>query len=136
MIRKIAVLTVVATLGLAAVALAASSGTYSGNSTLHISGQTATHPFTVKVKHGKVTSVALLAGSNCTDITLENGKSTSLKIKNNKFSGSIHIAGGSVIKISGKFSGSHLSGSFAGTAKAGTASCSIPKNTFSASKAA
>jgi hypothetical protein len=134
MFRKIVVLASVATLALCAVAAAASNGKYTGTSKLHISGVTATHPFSLTVKNGKVTKVSLLAGSNCTDITLENGIGTKFKIKHGKFNGSIHVAGGSIVKLSGKFSGTHVSGSFSGTAKAGTASCSIPKNTYSATK--
>jgi hypothetical protein len=135
MVRKIAVLVAGIVVGLSAVAAAAPDPTYSGKSTLHVDGVTATHPFSLKVKHGKVTSVSLLAGSNCTDIVLESGKAVSFKIKHGSFKGSIHVAGGSTIKLSGKFSGHHVSGAFSGTARAGTASCSIPKNTYSATKA-
>lgn len=135
MIRKTAVLVVaIAALGLAAVATAAPNGTYTGKSTLHISGVTATHPFTLTVKNGKVTKVSLLAGSNCTDVVLEPAVSTRFKIKHGKFKGSIHVSGGSVVKLSGKFSGSKVTGAFSGTGKAGTAACSLPKNTYSATK--
>lgn len=133
MIRRTAVLVAIAALGLAAIATAAPNGTYTGKSTLHFSGVTATHPFTLTVKNGKVTRVALFAGATCTDVELESGISVKAKIKHGKFKVSIH-AGHSVVKLSGKFSGKHVSGAFSGTASTGTAGCSIPKDTYSATE--
>ncbi len=131
MIRKTAALAAIAALGLAASATAASNGTYSGKSTLHVSGVIATHPFTLTVKNGKVTKVSLFAGANCAGLDLESGVSTSLKINHGKFKGSIHT-GVSVVKLSGKFSGKHVSGAFSGTLKGATGTCAFPKNTYSA----
>jgi hypothetical protein len=134
MIRRIAVLTAIGVLALVATSAAAQSGNYSGMSKLVISGGAATHPFGLKVKHGKVVKVSLLAGANCSDVVLESGIKTSFKIKQNKFAGTIHVTGGSSVKVSGKFTGTKVKGSFSGIAQAGTADCSIPKNTYTATR--
>ena len=119
-------------LTLTGVAVAATGGTYTGTSTVTISGFKATHPFSVTVKRGRVVKVELIAGANCATVNGGSGITTKLPVaKNGHFGGSIKTPN-FTIKLQGTFKGKALSGSFTGTAKGLSTSCSIPKNTFKA----
>ncbi len=134
--RAIVALVLIAILASATVAWAVQAGTYSGTSLLKIAGTAVTHPFKVKVKHGKVVSVGLIVGSNCAGLEGSGGLKTKFKIsKHGAFSGTLKSGNLSaalfLVKIKGTFKGSTVKGSFSGKVE-GKSSCSIPKNTFTA----
>jgi hypothetical protein len=132
MIRRILALAVAGVLALAGVASATTNGTYLGTSSVTISGFKATHPFSVKVKSQKVVQVSLIAAASCADLNGSAGIKASLKIsKKGQFSGTMKFARFS-LKLQGTFKGKTVTGSFTGTAKGLTSSCSVPKNTFKA----
>jgi hypothetical protein len=133
-IRRILALCVAGILVLAGAAWAATNGTYSGASVLTISGVKATHPFSLKVKHDKVVDVSLIAGSNCADLNGSAGIKADLRINHaNRFAGTVKFAR-FVLKFTGAFNGKVVTGSFAGTAHGISSGCSIPKNTFKATR--
>jgi hypothetical protein len=130
--RRILAVAVLAALALASAAWAAPNGKYSGKSKLTISGSTVTHPFSLTVKHGKVTEVSLIAGSSCADLDGAAGLDAHFKInKHNRFSGTLKWAR-FTLKFKGTFKLKHVTGSFTGTAKGLTATCPVPTNTFMA----
>ena len=134
MIRRILALCVAGIVALAGVALAATNGNYSGTSVVRISGAKATHPFSLKVKHDKVVDVGLVAGSNCAALNGSAGVKADLKINHaNRFDGTVK-SGGFVLRFTGAFKGRVVTGSFAGTARGLTVGCSVPKNTFRATR--
>lgn len=131
MVRRIVLLAVFGALVIVPVALAATAGTYSGKETLSIA-TSVTHPFSLVVKHNKITKVTLLGTSNCADLDATHGESVNFKIKHNAFSGKLTFAGGSYVKLTGKFKGHKVKGSFTGRAKGGSGFCSVVKQTFKA----
>jgi hypothetical protein len=131
MVRRIVLLAVLGALVIVPVALAATAGTYSGTETLSID-TSITHPFSLVVKHNKVTKVSFLATSNCSDLVETTGKSANIKIKNNAFSGKLNVGDGSYVKLTGKFKGHKVKGSFTGRAKGATGFCPVVKQTFKA----
>ena len=119
---------------LAGAAWAATNGTYSGASILTISGVKATHPFGLTVKHEKVVDVRLIAGSTCADLNGSAGIKADLKINHaNRFAGTVKFAR-FVLKFTGRFTRKVVTGSFAGTAHGLSSTCSVPKNTFTATR--
>jgi hypothetical protein len=134
MIRRILAVCIAGVLMLAGVAWAAANGTYSGASTVTISGVKATHPFGVTVKHDKVVEVHLIAGSACADLNGSAGIRAALKINHaNHFDGTVKFAR-FVLKFTGTFKGKVVNGSFAGTAHGLSSNCPVPKNTFKATR--
>jgi hypothetical protein len=134
MTRRILAVCVAGSLVLAGAAWAATNGAYSGTSVLKISGVTATHPFSLKVKHDKVIDVSLIAGSVCADLNGSAGIKADLKINHaNRFAGTVTFAR-FVLKFAGAFKGKVVTGSFAGTAHGIAGDCSVPKNTFKATR--
>jgi hypothetical protein len=131
--RIIGALAVAAALTIASTAIAASAGTYRGTSVLHLDGSTASHPFGITVKNGRVTDARFLAGSDCGVLVDTRGVRAAIKIKHNRFNGRIPTLGGGMLHLIGQFKGRRVSGTFTGRTKGGSASCAvIPKNTFSA----
>jgi hypothetical protein len=134
MVRRILAVCVTGVLVLAGAAWAATNGTYSGASVLTISGVKATHPFSLTVKHDKITDVSLIAGSTCADLNGSAGIKANLKINHaNRFAGTVKFAR-FVLKFTGAFNHRVVTGSFAGTAHGISGDCSIPKNTFKATR--
>lgn len=130
--RRILALAVIAALALASAAGAAQNGKYSGKTKLTISGSTVTHPFSLTVKHGKVTDVSLIAGSSCADLNGSAGLNAHFKInEHNRFSGTLNWAR-FTLKFKGTFKAKRVTGSFTGTAKGLAGTCPVPTNTFTA----
>jgi hypothetical protein len=130
------------TVASAGAALAASAGTYTGTSKLSLDGTTATHPFTIKVKAGKIVSLSLLATGTCGALTAPASAplKVSVPVSGNTFSSTIKLSIGTVkgdsITLAGKFKGAKVSGSFSGrlVESATHSKCSIVKQTFTASR--
>jgi Flp pilus assembly protein TadG len=130
------------TIASAGVALAASAGTYSGTAKIRVDGTTATHPFTLKVKAGKIVSLSLIATGNCGTLVASTSAplKVSVPISANTFSSTITLSVGTVkgdsIKLAGRFKGAKVSGSFSGrlVESATNRTCPIVKQTFVASR--
>lgn len=119
-------------LALAGVAAAATNGTYTGTSTVTISGFKASHPFGVTVKRGRVIKVELVLGATCATLNGSAGVKAKLPInKRGHFGGAIK-SGDFTLKLQGTFKGNAVTGSFNGSFKGASESCSAPKNTFKA----
>jgi hypothetical protein len=126
-LRRIVVLGAVMAVALAAVASAASSGTYTGKTSQQLK-------ITVKVSKAKVVKVGYTAkyGSCGEFIGTDNVK---IAIKNNKFSATVHPNSETVDKLSGTFNGQKVSGSLTSTVTTGgihPTTCHSGKVTFSA----
>jgi hypothetical protein len=131
--RTIGALAIVALLVVASAAIAASGGRYRGFSTLHLDGFTASHPFDLTVKNGRITDAAFLAGSNCGALDGLHGIRTSIKISDDRFNGRVTIRTGGGLHLIGRFSGRRVTGTFTGMTKGGSESCAkIPRTSFSA----
>jgi hypothetical protein len=100
-------------LALAGVAAAATSGSYTGTSSVTISGFEASHPFSVTVKGGRVVKAKLPINQR------------------GHFGGAIK-SGDFTVTLQGTFKGKALTGSFSGFFKGALERCSAPKNTFKA----
>jgi hypothetical protein len=130
------------TIASAGAALAASAGTYTGTSKLSLDGTTATHPFAIKVKAGKIVSLSLLATGTCGALTAPTSAplKVSVPISGTTFSSTIKLGVGTVkgdsIKLAGRFKGSKVSGSFSGRLieSAAHSKCAIIKQTFTAKR--
>jgi hypothetical protein len=132
--RKILGVAVAAALAVAGVAAAATNGSYAGTSTVTISGFKATHPFSVTVRSQRVVRVALIAGATCATLDGSSGVKAKLPIsKRGHFTGTVK-AGEWAVKLQGTFKGKAVIGSFTGTFKGSSLSCSSPKNTFNAKR--
>jgi type 1 fimbria pilin len=130
--RGIIALTLAATLALAGIAWAATSGKYAGTSRVTISGTTASHPFGLTVRRGKVVNVSLIAGSNCAALNGQAGIDVKFKINvHGRFKGTLKF-NRFKLQFTGHFHGRKVTGSFAGTAKGLSGTCPVPKNTFTA----
>jgi hypothetical protein len=133
---RVAALTVVVVLALAGIAVAASSGTYTGKSSQ--SGKS--YSFGLKVSGGKIVALAGGASAKCGIVYATKKKpfSLSVPIRHNSFSASIKLssgpAKGSVLTLSGSFKGSKVSGSFGGSLVESGKKCSIPSSSFHASR--
>jgi hypothetical protein len=131
-VRRILGLAAAFVLALAGVAAAATNGTYTGTSSVTISGFKASHPFSVTVKGARVVKVTLILGANCATLNGSSGIKAKLSInKHGHFGGSIK-AGKFTVQVQGTFKGKAVSGSFTGSFKGGSEGCSAPKNTFKA----
>jgi hypothetical protein len=131
-VRRILGLAVACVLALAGVAAAATNGTYTGSSSVTISGSKASHPFSATVKGGHVVKLKLILGANCATLDGSSGIKAKLAINTHgHFGGSIK-AGKFTLKLQGTFKGKAVTGSFSGSFKGGSESCSAPKNTFKA----
>jgi hypothetical protein len=133
---RIAALTVVVVLALTGLAVAASSGTYTGTSTSK--GQS--YPFGLKVSGGKIVALAGEASASCGIVyaTKQAPFPLSVPIRHNSFNASIPIkkglAKGSVLSLSGSFKWSKVSGSFGGSLVESGKKCSLPKSSFHATR--
>jgi hypothetical protein len=133
-VRRTLALCVTGMFVFAGVAWAATNGTYSGTSVLTIGGVKASHPFSLKVKGEKIVGLSLIAGSNCAVLNGSAGIKARLKINAaNHFTGTVKVAR-FVLKLTGAFKGKNVTGSFAGTARGLSGSCTVPKNTFKATR--
>jgi hypothetical protein len=133
---RVAVLTVIAVLALTGLAAAATSGTYTGNS----SQNGKSYPFGLKVSGGKIVALAGAASAKCGIVYATRKKpfSLSVPIHHNSFSASIKLssgpAKGTVLTLSVSFKGSTVSGSFGGSLVESGKKCSIPKSSFHGSR--
>ena len=129
---RVVALTVIVVLGLTGLAVAASSGTYTGKSTQ----KGKSYDFGLKVSGGKIVALAGAASAKCGIVYATKKKpfSLSVPIRHNSFSASVKLnsgpAKGSVLTLSGSFKGSTVSGSFGGSLVEGGKKCSIPKSSF------
>ena len=130
------------TIASAGVALAASGGTYTGTSKISLDGTTATHPFAIKVKAGKIVSLSLVATGNCGALVAPTNAplKVSVPISANTFSSTIKLdisgASGGTLKLAGRFKGAKVAGSFSGRLieSATHSKCAIVKQTFTAKR--
>jgi len=130
------------TIASAGVALAASGGTYTGTAKLRLDGATATHPFTLKVKAGKIVSLSLIASGSCGALVAPASApiKVSVPISANRFSSTIKLghggASGGSLKLAGSFKGAKVSGSFSGRLieSATKRTCAIVNQTFTAKR--
>ena len=133
---RVAALTVIVVLALAGLATAASSGTYTGTS----SQNGKSYPFGLKVSGGKIVALAGAASASCGIVyaTKQKPFPLSVPIRHNSFSASIKLnsgpAKGSVLRLSGSFRRSTVSGSFGGSLAESGKKCSIPSSSFHASR--
>jgi hypothetical protein len=134
-VGRILGMTVAFVLALAGIAAAATTGTYTGTSTVTISGFKASHPFSVTAKGGRVVKVELILGATCATLNGSAGVKAKLPInKRGHFGGAIKF-GHFTLKLQGTFKGKAVTGSFGGSFKEASESCSAPKNTFKAQRA-
>jgi hypothetical protein len=133
---RVAALTVIVVLALTGIAVAASSGTYTGTSTQ----QGKSYPFGLKVNGGKIVALAGAASAKCGIVYATKKKpfSLSVPIRHNSFNANIKLnsgpAKGSVLTLSGSFKRSTVSGSFGGSLAESGKKCSIPNSSFHASR--
>lgn len=127
MVRRIFVLGAVLAVAIAASALAASSGLYSGKTSQKLK-------ITVKVSKGKVVKVDYVAKyGSCGEFTgVDN---VQIQIKSNKFSATVHPNSETVDKLSGSFKGKNVRGTLSSLVTTGgihPSMCRSGKLTFSA----
>ena len=130
--RRILGIAVACVLALAGVAAAATSGTYTGTSSVTISGFKASHPFGLTVKRGRVVKVELVLGATCATLNGTAGVKAKLPINRRGHFGGAIKAGDFTLKLQGTFKGNAVTGSVSGSFKGASESCSAPKNTFKA----
>ena len=125
-------MTVALVLAVAGVAVAATNGTYAGTSTVTISGFKASHPFSVTVKGGRIVTVKLILGATCATLNGTTGVKAKLTINKHGHFGGVIKTGDFTLKLQGAFKGKAVTGSYSGSFKGASESCSAPKNTFKA----
>jgi hypothetical protein len=126
-LRRIVVLGAALTVAMAAVASAASSGLYAGNTSQKLK-------IKVKVSNGHVQKVTYVAKyGSCGEF--DGTDNVKIAIKDNKFSATVHPNSETVDKLSGTFTGAKLNGSLTSTVTTGgihTITCHSGKVTFGA----
>ncbi len=129
---RVTALTVIAALALTGIAAAAASGTYTGRSASH----SASYKFGLKVSGGKIVALAGEATGKCGLVyaTAKKPLKLDVPIRHNSFDATIKlnhgVAKGTVLKLSGHFKGSTVSGAFGGSLVEFGKTCSLTQQSF------
>jgi hypothetical protein len=141
-VRATAGLAAVGALALTGVAVAATSGTYTGTSKISLDGTTATHAFSVTVRSGRIVALGLIASGTCGTLEATTSKPLAVKvpISHDRFDSTVTLTRGDLsgdkLTLVGRFNPSTVTGSFSGklVESATHSHCAIPKQSFRATR--
>lgn len=141
-VRAVAGLAAVGVLALTGAAAAATGGTYTGTSKISIDGTTATHPFSVTVRSGRIVGLGLIASGTCGTLEAMTSQPLAVKvpISHNRFDSTVALSGGALsgdkLTLVGRFKQSTVTGSFSGklVESATNRHCAILKQSFRATR--